>query len=177
MPFVRALIFMTLASAYSDNKVDVFFSPGGGCTTAIISQIRTATNSIQIQAYSFTSAPIAKALVDAHTRGIQVFVVLDRLQQSDKYSAARFLKNNGIPVFIDSEHNAAHNKVMIIDRSTVITGSFNFTKAAEEKNAENLLILGDQRLATKYLENFIAHMKHSTPVVEAGTITPSTSKR
>ena len=47
---------------------------------------------------------------------------------------------------IDAEHAIAHNKVMIIDGETVITGSFNFTKAAEENNAENLLIIHDKKL-------------------------------
>ncbi|HTR44450.1 MAG TPA: phospholipase D-like domain-containing protein, partial [Thermodesulfovibrionales bacterium] len=57
------------------------------------------------------------------------------------YSAADFTFNMGIPTYIDAQHAIAHNKVMIIDKETVITGSFNFTKAAEERNAENLLIL------------------------------------
>jgi len=47
----------------------------------------------------------------------------------------------GIPVYIDLKDAIAHNKFMIIDRNTLITGSFNFTKAAEGKNSENLLIL------------------------------------
>jgi phosphatidylserine/phosphatidylglycerophosphate/cardiolipin synthase-like enzyme len=55
---------------------------------------------------------------------------------------------------IDSAHAIAHNKVMILDGKTVITGSFNFTKAAEEKNAENLLTIKDKDLAGKYIENW-----------------------
>ncbi|HOF77241.1 MAG TPA: phospholipase D-like domain-containing protein [Smithellaceae bacterium] len=79
------------------------------------------------------SAPIAAALVRAHKRGIDVRVILDKNQKKDGYSSATFLKNAGIPTFIDSAHAIAHNKVMIIDAETVITGSFNFTKAAEKK--------------------------------------------
>ncbi len=67
----------------------------------------------------------------------------------------------GIPTFIDAEHQIAHNKIMIIDRETVITGSFNFTKAAEEKNAENLLILKNKELAKIYIDNWNKHRKHS----------------
>jgi phosphatidylserine/phosphatidylglycerophosphate/cardiolipin synthase-like enzyme len=67
----------------------------------------------------------------------------------------------GIPTFIDAEHAIAHNKVMIIDRETVINGSFNFTKAAEEKNAENLLILRSKELAGRYIDNWNRHKQHS----------------
>ena len=76
--------------------------------------------------------------------------MLDKSQRKEKYTAATFLANAGIPAFIDDKHAIAHNKIMIIDRQTVITGSFNFTKAAEEKNAENLLILKNKDLAKIY---------------------------
>ena len=93
-----------------------------------------------MQAYSFTSAPIAKALVDAHKRGVKVLAVLDKSNETDKYSAATFLSDAGMPPLIDNQHAIAHNKVMVIDSTTLLTGSFNFTKAAEEKNAENASI-------------------------------------
>src|ERR1039458_7346670 len=85
----------------------------------------------------------AKALVEAHRRGVKVEVVLDRSQRTEKYSSATFVRNEGIPCFIDAQHAIAHNKVMVIDGLTVITGSFNFTKAAEANNAENLLVIQD----------------------------------
>ena len=74
------------------------------------------------------------------------------------------LSAGGIPVFIDSSHRPgiAHNKVMVIDQAVVITGSFNFTKAAETRNAENLLIIRDPALAAAYGRNFNAHMAHSS---------------
>jgi phosphatidylserine/phosphatidylglycerophosphate/cardiolipin synthase-like enzyme len=50
---------------------------------------------------------------------------------------------------------------MIIDQSTVITGSFNFTKAAEEKNAENLIIIRSRELAGIYIDNWKKHLEHS----------------
>ena len=99
-----------------------------------------------VQAYSFTSAPIAKALVNAFKKGIKVEVILDKSQRGERYTSATFLSNAMIPTYIDSKHAIAHNKIMIIDRETVITGSFNFTKAAEDKNAENLLIIRNKEL-------------------------------
>ena len=116
---------------------------------------------ILVQAYSFTSAPIAKALTNAHKQGIKVEAILDKSQRSERYTSATYLKNAGIPVYIDSVHAIAHNKIMIIDRETVITGSFNFTRAAEEKNAENLLIIRNPDLAKIYLNNWYKHKGHA----------------
>lgn len=144
-----------------DSSVQVFFSPRGGCTEAIIKEINQAKTEILVQAYSFTSSPIAKALIDAHKRGIRVIVVLDKSQRSQKYSSADFTAHAGIPTFIDAGHAIAHNKVMVIDKAVVITGSFNFTKAAEEKNAENLLIIRSKELAQKYIESWEKHKGHS----------------
>lgn len=116
-----------------------------------------------VQAYSFTSARIAEALVKAHRRGVKVQVLLDKSQRTEKYSSADFLANAGIMTKIDAAHAIAHNKVMIIDNEVVITGSFNFTKAAEESNAENLLVVRDKELASQYVENWQLHNEHSEP--------------
>jgi phosphatidylserine/phosphatidylglycerophosphate/cardiolipin synthase-like enzyme len=127
-----------------------------------------AKRTIQAQAYSFTSSPIAKALLDAHKRGVNVQVILDKSQRTDKYTSADFLANQGVPVVIDANHAIAHNKVIIIDGETVLTGSFNFTKAAQERNAENLLIIHDSGLAAQYAQNWEAHRQHSQPYVGRG---------
>jgi phosphatidylserine/phosphatidylglycerophosphate/cardiolipin synthase-like enzyme len=137
-----------------DTPIKVCFSPKGDCTEAIISEIDQAKTEILVQAYSFTSAPIAKALVDAHKRGVKVQAILDKSQRSAKYTSATFLTNAGIPTYIDGSHAIAHNKIIIIDKIKIITGSFNFTKAAEEKNAENLLIISSKELARLYLNNW-----------------------
>jgi len=141
--------------------VEVYFSPNDGATEAIVREIDRARSEILVQAYSFTSAPIAKALLRAHRRGVKVQAILDKSQKTQKYSSASFLTNSGIPTYIDDKHAIAHNKIIIIDRAVVITGSFNFTKAAEEKNAENLLIIRSKELAKPYLENWQCHREHS----------------
>jgi phosphatidylserine/phosphatidylglycerophosphate/cardiolipin synthase-like enzyme len=142
--------------------IDAYFSPHGGCTEAIVKEITSAKTEILVQAYSFTSKPIAKALVDARKRGVKIEVILDRSQRSQKYSSADFVAHAGIPTYIDSVHAIAHNKIMIIDRSTLVTGSFNFTKAAEDKNAENLLIMkGNKALVDRYFQNFCENRGHS----------------
>lgn len=144
-----------------DMRARVFFSPRGGCTEAVVDAINEAKSEILVQAYSFTSAPIAKALVDAHKRGVYVQVILDRSQRKEKYSPSDFMSHAGIPTFIDTVHAIAHNKVMIIDKAVVITGSFNFTKAAEQNNAENLLVIQSRDMAKVYSENWAEHKEHS----------------
>jgi len=141
--------------------IQVYFSPGGSPTTALVKALDNAKASVLVQAYSFTSAPIASALKRAHDRGVDVMVVLDNSQWSEKYTSATFLRHAGIPIWVDSEHALAHNKVMIIDENIVITGSFNFTKAAEERNAENLLIIQDALIAQKYINNWNECRGHS----------------
>jgi len=123
-----------------------------------------------VQAYGFTSAPIAHALVEARNRGVEVKALLDKSNETAQYTGATFLQNAGIPVLIDAKHAIAHNKIMVIDSATVITGSFNFTKAAENKNAENLLILKENpEVVRLYTQNFLAHAQHSTRYKREGT--------
>lgn len=142
-------------------QVQVYFSPRGGCTEAIVIAIDQAKTEILVQAYSFTSAPIAKALVEAHKRGVRVQIILDRSQRKERYSSADFTAHAGIPTYIDAAHAIAHNKVMVIDNAVVITGSFNFTKAAEQNNAENLISIKSKQLALVYAENWEKHKQHS----------------
>lgn len=146
----------------------VHFSPHGGCTDAIISELNKAKSSVLVQAYSFTSAPIAQALLNAHKRAVRVEVILDKSQKTQKYSSADFLFNSGIPTMIDAEHAIAHNKVMVIDGEVVITGSFNFTKAAEENNPENLLVIHDKKLDERYIKNWQEHAQHSEMQIRKG---------
>jgi len=168
---IGAAFLLTLAYGFgryhaltpSNPPLQVYFSPNGGCTDATIKEIDNAKSEILVQAYSFTSTAIAKALLNAHKRGVNVEAVLDKSQRKEKYTSATFLANSRIPTFIDSVHAIAHNKIMIIDGQTVITGSFNFTKAAEEKNAENLLIIKSPELAKLYIANWNHHKEHSEP--------------
>ena len=151
-----------------------YFSPSGGCTEAIVNEIRQAQQLILVQAYSFTSAPIANALVEAHNRGVAIYVVLDKSQKSEQYSSADFVSHAGIPTLIDSAHAIAHNKVILIDRQTIITGSFNFSASAEKSNAENLLIIRNRpELYQAYENNFRHHYEHSQPYQGRGTNPPS----
>src|SRR2546430_662886 len=149
-----ALFFsiLSLSAAEPDAQVEAFFSPGVSCAVVIVREVAKAKQTIYVQAYSFTSQQIARALSDAEKRGVKVIAILDASNRTKNYSAADFLAHEGIETYIDSQHAIAHNKIIIIDGVTVLTGSFNFTKAAEENNAENLLVIHDAALAAKRSE-------------------------
>ena len=152
--------FAFSATAEADpapNLPKVCFSPEGHCASVILDQIGQAKHSIRVQAYSFTSREIAEALIAAAQRGVDVAVIVDKSQTSERYSVLTLLNEAHLSVFIDYCCAIAHNKVLIIDEHRLITGSYNFTKAAESKNAENLLLLDDPILAKAYLENWTIH--------------------
>ena len=141
--------------------VAVYFSPRGGAEDAVVAEVGRATESILVLAYSFTSPSIVTALVEAHRRGVRVELVLDKSQRSDKRSGTDEVAQAGILTRIDARHAIAHNKVMIIDGKKIITGSFNFTRSAEERNAENLLIVESTELARLYKQEWDIHAGHS----------------
>ncbi|MFN4191118.1 MAG: phospholipase D-like domain-containing protein, partial [Pseudothermotoga sp.] len=125
------LLFLLLAYGFEVQVVEIHFSPSGGCTQAIIKQIDRAQREIKIMIYSFTSQSIATALLQAFNRGIHVEIIIDEGNDKSRYSQTPFLRQNGIMVYVDGKEAIHHNKVIIIDQRIVITGSFNFSKAAE----------------------------------------------
>jgi phosphatidylserine/phosphatidylglycerophosphate/cardiolipin synthase-like enzyme len=150
----------------------VHFSPKGGCTEAVVGELRKARREILVLAYSFTSKPITEALIDAHRRGVKVDIVLDHSNEKEPHTDLPVLLEHGPKPLIDDRHAIAHNKVMLIDGRTIVTGSFNFTHQAELENAENMLILkGHPELVNQYRANFEAHKEHARQVnAVAGTV-------
>lgn len=148
----------------ADGTLEVAFSPKAGATELVVKVINSARKSIRLAAYSFTSKPITQALVDAHKRGVDVQVVVDKSQKGEKYTSATFLANMGIPVRVDSMHAIQHNKFIVADEIHVQNGSFNYTAAAEQRNAENALVVwSNPKLAAIYTVNWEEHWNHSEP--------------
>ena len=138
-------------SAAQAVRMDVAFSPRGGSLELVLSGINSARESILVAAYSFTSKPLSLALLEAWKRGVKVRVVADEKSNSGRYTAATFLANQGIPVRLNAHYAIMHNKFMVIDGKHVETGSFNYSAAAADKNAENVLVLWDApNLAARY---------------------------
>ena len=177
-PALVLVALLAAASAQADaplqlnarGTLQVAFTPGDDVAGLIVDSVRKARRQVLVQIYSFTHKDIAQALVDAKRRGIDVQVIADQRQmEAVATSRVVWLAEQGVPVWIDSEHAAAHNKVMIIDNgmpeAAVITGSFNFTHAGQHRNAENLLILrGNPNLVETYAANWRRHKIHSLPL-------------
>lgn len=168
--YARETIFDGLASAWEAHTqtvpdtqtIEVGFSPEGGAEALVLKAIRASKKSIRVLAYSFTSKPIAEALVAAQKRGVDVRAVLDKSQRTEKYTSANYLANAGVPTRIDSEHAIAHNKILIIDQQHVETGSFNFTASAANRNAENAIVIwNNPQLAEVYAKDWQKHWQHS----------------
>lgn len=156
------------AARAGDTRVEVYFTPGDPADERLIALVRGARREILVQAYVFTHRGIARALIDARRRGVKVAVIADRAQ-AERFSGwlLRELADAGVTVLLDAEHEAAHNKVMIVDAGlptgAVATGSYNFTYGAQRRNAENLVILtGNAELSLKFADDWRRHRDHST---------------
>ena len=169
--FVSLLIWLlgvvaTPVRAQPDNPdmtvevLGVYFTPPANAVTAIIKAIDASEREVLVQAYGFTHNGIAQALVRAHQRGVSVRVLLDKKSASSNRYVIGVLQNAQIHVRQDGKHAIAHNKVMVIDLRTVITGSFNFTNSAATRNAENFLILKSEDLAQQYRLQWKSHWAH-----------------
>ncbi|MCC8370822.1 MAG: phospholipase D family protein [Rickettsia endosymbiont of Stiretrus anchorago] len=143
-------------SQLSRSKVSTCFTPPSGCTKFIADQIDTAKKSIYMHAYGMSDSLITAALIDAQARGVKVKILLDRSNLKQKFSKLHELQRAKIEVGIDKVPGIAHNKVIIIDKKKVITGSFNFTAAADKRNAENVIVIEDAELADSYLQNWLS---------------------
>jgi hypothetical protein len=165
----KILLALFLAVTATAADIQVFFSPNGGCTAAVVNNLDKATNSVLVQAYSFTSAPIAQALVDAHKRGVNVEVILDRSQRTEKYSAADFIQRAGIPTFIDakSEHNVAAEPQ---EESNYQTKGAMQSFSVSKVSVEDALVSDTYRLS---LDSMVSRSKtsacsHSKPFTRSG---------
>ena len=168
------LLFACTAEAQTpvlpaQGTVQVAFTPWDNAEGMIVEDIRRSKQQILVQAFSFTSRRLANALIAARKRGVDVQVMADR-EQTFGGEASRIpdLVREGIPVVLEVRYQSAHSKVMVIDAGTadaaVITGSYNWTYAAQNKNAENVLILRhNPELANAYAANWRRHFAEALP--------------
>ena len=163
---VAALMYGAGAFA-AHASIQVGFSPEGSARALVLDSINHAQHSIDMMAYSFQSADIVQALVNAEKRGVVVRAVIDKKRNEGKVSqkAIAFAAANGVDVQLDGHYHIQHDKVMIIDGDTLETGSFNFAKSAEFANSENVLVIRDEpAVVAQYQAHFdsrwkIAHQK------------------
>ncbi|MDR3326020.1 MAG: phospholipase D family protein [Rhodospirillaceae bacterium] len=153
--FVKAIILSTIflcfliSSANTiTSEVEVGFSPNRYDTSnlkspldIILECIRETKKSILVATYIFTSKQISLALLEAHKRGVHIRIIADAKSNLGKYSSITFLANHGILVRTNAHYAIFHHKFMIFDDKHIETGSFNYSDAAFNKNAENILLL------------------------------------
>lgn len=134
--------------------VETYFAPEDSVLTRLVQLVNNAKTSIYFLTYSFTLDELSDAMLAAQARGVEIYGVMDKAQAANAGGEfSRFLEN-GIDEHRDGEVGSMHNKVMIIDGEIVVTGSYNFSANAEERNDENLLVIQDATIASEYLEEF-----------------------
>jgi phosphatidylserine/phosphatidylglycerophosphate/cardiolipin synthase-like enzyme len=149
--------------------VEIAFTPGDAVDNLIVAAIDRAQTEVLVHAYTFTHRKIAQALINARRRGIAVTVLADREQaRAVPQNVLAQLASGGVEVWLDGNFTAAHNKVIVIDASlphaTTITGSYNFTLAAQRNNAENIVVLHDNEpVARAYRDNWRRLRAAATP--------------
>lgn len=134
--------------------MNICFTPPSGCGSLIAREIQKAQKTIYVHAYSLTSFAIINQLKDASRRGVKVRAIVDSSNFSETKTVVSDLREAGVEVTLDKVSGIAHNKIIILDGKRVITGSFNFTEAADRRNAENVVLIEDQNIANIYLENW-----------------------
>ncbi len=145
------MIILFISPAVFADNIDIAFSPNGNSLDLVLDAINSSTTSICMATYSFTSKSVAEALLNAKKRGVAIEVVSDKKSNGSKYTATKFLANHGVSVRLSGKYPIMHNKFIVVDNKTVETGSFNYTKAAANKNAENVAVIWNNPVvASKY---------------------------
>lgn len=150
---VGLILLVLLLPSITFASIDVYFSLVDDPERAIIEELNKAKKSIDIAMYYFTDRDLANAVIDVHNRGVRVRVYLDKDQKGAEYSKSRYLAKHGVTIRYNS-NPYMHHKFAVIDNEVVITGSYNWTAFAGERNNENLLVIRDPPLASRYKQEF-----------------------
>lgn len=135
----------------SGKLVENYFCPEDSCQEVMLQHIEEAQESIYFMYFSFTDKMIAESILMKEKEGVFVSGIFEKTQAGNSYSVFPFLENFSV---LDSNPANMHHKVMIIDNSTVITGSYNPSKNGDENNDENILIIHDEEISRFYLDEF-----------------------
>lgn len=141
-------------------EVAVLFTPADDCIQAVVNEIDTARTSVRVHSLMLTGEAVARALIRAQDRGVDVWVLLDAANARGPASQASGLQVAGVVVKIDPKPERAHQNVIIIDRETVLTGSFDFSERSQAERADNLLIFKrDSRVSKSFNVNWASRMR------------------
>ncbi len=154
---MRPRLFTVLTCALAAagcNSNQVWFSSDSTLTDVVSSEIEGAANTLDIAVYTFTAEPIRDAIIDAHARGVKTRVAIDEWATNDAIASS--LADEGVPVRRAKGYNGGimHHKFIVVDEARVLTGSFNYTRSADEANDENLVLIANKVLAGQYTNAF-----------------------
>ncbi len=135
-------------------SVECYFAPEDDVQEEILDELQPAQRAIDFMAFSFTSKPIAETMAQRIPAGVRVRGVFERRNAGSTYSKDEYLSSQGAQIYLDDNPHTMHHKVIIVDASTVITGSYNFSQSAEERNDENVLIIHSPDIAKAYEQEF-----------------------
>jgi phospholipase D len=148
--FLAAAVFV-LAGCTSQ---EAYFCHIDDCSAVVIKELSSAKNSVIFATYTFTEPSMGTAVILAHVNGLYVKGIIEKQNiKADSSQYPRFL-SQGIDVKPDKNSALMHHKFFVIDNSTVITGSFNPTKAADESNDDNLVVIRNSAIARQYAQEF-----------------------
>lgn len=154
------------ASVKEPNRWEVFFIPGDEATGKVVDLVNRADYSVFVQANTFTSEPLARALIKAHQRKVSVKVVMDPVNVYRTDSQIKALHSASIAIRLEGTKKLAHSKIVIIDDEVVAIGNFNFSDAAHGRNSENLMVIHSQDTAHRYWENWENHWREAVPYAD-----------
>ncbi|MFC1671033.1 phospholipase D-like domain-containing protein, partial [Spirochaetota bacterium] len=137
-----------------NTSINAYFSPEDNIERIILKRLKKAKSTIHFMSFSFTSNGIGEAMIDRYKKGVKVYGLFERRGTNSKYSQYIKMKIEGLNVRLDRNRHVMHHKVIVIDRQRVITGSYNFSKSANTKNDENILIIDNKTMAEEYLREF-----------------------
>ena len=153
--FAFFIIILSITISISSlAKTEVYFSQYDHPQKEIIKHINQAEAIINIAMYIFTDKEIALPLVKANERGVKVRLYMDQEQVVYPFSQSRFLVQNGINIRISTNNYNMHNKFAVIDNRLLLTGSYNWTFSANHRNDENLMVIDDPEIISRYQKYF-----------------------
>ncbi|MBU1855293.1 MAG: hypothetical protein KKF89_06210, partial [Nanoarchaeota archaeon] len=129
--------------------IENYFCPEDNCKKEVLDELMDAKESIYFMTFSFTDSDIADVLIEK-SKTIIVAGIMEKQRINMEYNVFHKLNNSKVKVIPDSNPRVMHHKVFIIDRKTVVTGSYNPTKNGNEKNDENMLIIHNEEVSKKF---------------------------
>lgn len=142
------------AVTVAGTTIETYFAPEDHVERAVVSHLRETQKTIDFMAFSFTSVPIAQAMAEELSEGTRVRGVVERRNAGASHCRDDFLRQRGAEVFLDTNPDTMHHKVIVVDERLVMTGSYNFSANAEKRNDENLVVLHNPGIARRFVEEF-----------------------